>query len=106
MIVNNENIKNPYILKGEKLMEKDVEFIELLDEQGEQVKFKVVTYFQIDEINGEYVVVTPVSEDSDEAFVLKIVKDENGNENLISIEDEKEFDLVEEAYNLVMEEQN
>ncbi|WP_090090438.1 DUF1292 domain-containing protein [Clostridium uliginosum] len=87
-------------------MEKDVEFIELLDEQGEQVKFKVVTYFQIDEINGEYVVVTPVSEDSDEAFVLKIVKDENGNENLISIEDEKEFDLVEEAYNLVMEEQN
>ncbi|GAA0077963.1 hypothetical protein UT300005_23410 [Clostridium sp. CTA-5] len=87
-------------------MEKDVEFIELLDENGEQVKFKVITYFQIDEINGEYVVVTPAVGETDEAFVLKIVIDEDGSENLISIEDEKEFDLVEEAYNLIMEEQN
>lgn len=87
-------------------MEKDVEYIELLDEQGEKIKFKVITYFQIDEINGEYVVVTPANDkDSDEAFVLKVVIDEDGNETLIPIEDEREFDLVEEAYNLVMEEQ-
>ncbi|AOR23190.1 DUF1292 domain-containing protein [Clostridium taeniosporum] len=87
-------------------MQKDVEYIELLDEQGEQIKFKVITYFQIDEINGEYVVVTPAeNNDSDEAFVLKVTTDEDENEMLIPIEDEKEFDLVEEAYNLVMAEQ-
>ncbi|HBJ2620530.1 TPA: DUF1292 domain-containing protein [Clostridium botulinum] len=87
-------------------MQKDVEYIELLDEQGEQIKFKVITYFQIDEINGEYVVVTPAeNDDCDEAFVLKVISDEEGNETLVSIEDEKEFDLVEETYNLVMSEQ-
>ncbi|NFA42051.1 DUF1292 domain-containing protein [Clostridium botulinum] len=87
-------------------MQKDVEYIELLDEQGEQIKFKVITYFQIDEINGEYVVVTLAeNDDCDEAFVLKVISDEEGNETLVSIEDEKEFDLVEEAYNLVMSEQ-
>lgn len=86
-------------------MDKNTEFIELLDEQGEEIKFKVITYFEIEKIKGEYVVVTPAIEESDEAFVLKIVKDEDGSENLITIEDEEEFSLVEEAYNLLMEEQ-
>ncbi len=86
-------------------MDKNTEFIELLDEQGEEIKFKVITYFEIEKIKGEYVVVTPAIEESDEAFVLKIVKDEDGSENLITIEDEEEFSLVEEAYNLLMEEE-
>lgn len=86
-------------------MDKNTEFIGLLDEQGEEIKFKVITYFEIEKIKGEYVVVTPAIEESDEAFVLKIVKDEDGSENLITIEDEEEFSLVEEAYNLLMEEE-
>ncbi|MGL4772675.1 MAG: DUF1292 domain-containing protein [Clostridium sp.] len=85
-------------------MEKDTQFIDLLDEQGNEVKFEVISFFSIDDLGNEYVVVTPAGEESEEAFVLKVLQDEEGNESLVAIEDENEFELVEEAYNLLMQE--
>ncbi|WP_194190238.1 DUF1292 domain-containing protein [Clostridium chrysemydis] len=84
-------------------MEKDIEFIDLMDEQGNEETFKVVSFFKIDDLNSEYVVLVPAEDEADEAIVLKIVKDEDGNDNLINIEDEGEFAMVEEAYSLLMQ---
>ncbi|MCR6515446.1 MAG: DUF1292 domain-containing protein [Clostridium sp.] len=84
-------------------MEKDIEFIDLMDEQGNEETFKVVSFFKIDDLKSEYVVLVPAEDEADEAIVLKIVKDEDGNDNLINIEDEGEFAMVEEAYSLLMQ---
>ncbi|MDY6012828.1 DUF1292 domain-containing protein [Clostridium sp.] len=85
-------------------MEKDIEYIDLLDEEGNELSFKVVSFFKIDDLNTEYVVLTAADEEDDEAVVLRVEKDEDGSDNLVNIEDEAEFAMVEEAYNLLMQE--
>lgn len=85
-------------------MIKDIEFIYLLNEEGIEEKMKVITFFRIEDLNSEYVVVTPADIDADEAYVLKYVKDENGEDTYVSIEDEEEFDIVSETYELLMQE--
>lgn len=83
---------------------KDIEFIYLLNEEGKEEKMKVITFFKIEDLNQEYLVVTPAGVETDEAYVLKYIKDEDGNETYVTIEDEKEFDLVAETYELLMQE--
>ncbi|WP_253289369.1 DUF1292 domain-containing protein [Clostridium sp. MSJ-8] len=83
---------------------KDIEFIYLLNEEGKEEKMKVITFFKIEDLNQEYLVVTPAGVETDEAYVLKYIKDEDGNETYATIEDEKEFDLVAETYELLMQE--
>lgn len=78
-------------------MENDVDKITLLDEDGVENTFEVVTKLDIEE--NEYVIVIPEDEQDDsEAIVLKIGKDSEGNDVLSSVEDEEEFKIVEEAY--------
>ena len=61
-------------------------------------------FIKIDDLNTEYVVLTAADEEDDEAVVLRVEKDEDGSDNLVNIEDEAEFAMVEEAYNLLMQE--
>ncbi|MEG0238172.1 MAG: DUF1292 domain-containing protein [Clostridium sp.] len=85
-------------------MEKDVQYIDLLDEEGNEASYEVISFFKIDDLNSEYVVLAPADGEAEEAVVLKVVTDEDGEDNLINIEDEAEFAMVEEAYNLLMQE--
>ncbi|PRR81642.1 DUF1292 domain-containing protein [Clostridium vincentii] len=85
-------------------MVKELEFIYLLDEEGVEQKMRVITFFKIEDLNKEYVVVTPAEVDLEEAYVLKYVVDTDGNESYETIEDEVEFDMVSETYELLMEE--
>lgn len=86
-------------------MAKDLEFIYLLNEEGQEEKMRVITFIDIKEIGGEYVVVTPADVDTDEAYVLKYVKEEDGTENYMVVEDDAEFAMVSEAYTLIMNEE-
>lgn len=83
---------------------KDIEFIYLLNEEGKEEKMRVITFFKIEELEKEYIVVTPADVTVDEAYVLKYVQDEEGNETYETIEDEEEFEVVSETYELLMEE--
>lgn len=85
-------------------MVKELEFIYLLNEDGKEEKMRVITFFKIEDLNTEYVVVTPTDVDVEEAYVLKYIKDDDGNESYVTIEDENEFDLVSETYELLMQE--
>ena len=85
-------------------MVKELEFIYLLDEEGKEEKMRVITFFKIEDLNKEYVVVTPAEVDIEEAYVLKYVVDDEGNESYETIEDEVEFAVVSETYELLMEE--
>lgn len=78
-------------------MENDVEKITLLDEDGKENIFEVITKLDIED--NEYVIVVPsdAPEDS-EAIILKIGKDENDEDILFTVEDDDEFKIVSEAY--------
>lgn len=82
-------------------MENDVELIVLTDEEGKEIEFNVITKFDIED--KEYVIVIPV-EGEEEAIALKIDKDEDGNDVLVTIEDEEEFQMVCEAYEAIFSE--
>lgn len=84
-------------------MVKELEFIHLLDEEGKEEKMRVITFFKIEDLNKEYVVVTPADVDIEEAYVLKYSVDDEGIESYETIEDEVEFEMVSETYELLME---
>lgn len=84
-------------------MVKELEFIHLLDEEGKEEKMRVITFFKIEDLNKEYVVVTPADVDVEEAYVLKYSVDDEGIESYETIEDEVEFEMVSETYELLME---
>ena len=85
-------------------MIKELEYIYLLNEEGKEEKMRVITFFKIEDLNQEYVVVTPAGIDADEAYVLKYVTEEDGTENYVTIDDDEEFNIVAETYELLMQE--
>ncbi len=83
-------------------MENYVEKITLIDEDGEEIEFDVITKLDIEE--DEYVIVVPSGEEDLDAIALKIKKDEEGNDLLVPVEDEDEFEMISEAYEAIFEE--
>lgn len=75
--------------------------IELQDENGNLVNFEVITKLDIE--GNEYVVVTNKDDDEEEAIVLKMEKQDNNEYIFVPIEDDKEFELVSEAYYTLFE---
>ena len=81
-------------------MDNDVNVITLLDEDGVEKEFDVVTKLDIED--KEYLIVVPKEEDAEdedtEAIALRIGKDVDGNDVLAVVEDDDEFQIVNEAY--------
>ncbi|ABY92779.1 hypothetical protein JCM16816_11980 [Thermoanaerobacter brockii subsp. lactiethylicus] len=78
------------------------EIIQLIDEHGHEVDFELVASFDLDDTR--YAVVVPVDGDGEDAYILRVEQDENGNDIFVGIEDEDEFNDAVEAYNELMEE--
>ena len=85
-------------------MENDVKTIVLNDEDGNEVEFEVITKLDIED--SEYVIVIPANGEEEDPIALRIDEDSEGNDILVTIEDEEEFRLVEEAFELVMGEED
>ena len=87
-------------------MDVSPDVITLNDEDGKEVKFEVITKLDIEE--NEYVIVLPIDDetaiDEEEGIILKIVKLESGEEGFITVEDEDEYQMVVDAYELWSEE--
>lgn len=82
-------------------MNEELTNIELQDENGNLVNFEVITKLDIE--GNEYVVVTNKDDSEEEAIVLKMQKEDNNDYIFIPIEDDKEFELVSEAYYTLFE---
>lgn len=80
-------------------MENDFKNITLYDENGEEMEFEVITKLEIE--NKEYFIVAPIDSEDGEAVALKVEKDNNGEEVLVTVEDEEEFNMVAEAYEIL-----
>ena len=79
----------------------------LVDEKGEEVEFE---YLDTMSMNGaEYAILLPLEEDEDaeteEVVILKLDKDESGEDSFISVDDQNELHEVFEAFKKKVQEQ-
>lgn len=83
-------------------MENKMEFINLLDENGEKVTFQVLDTVMVDE--QKYIIVAEDGMNDEDAIVLCM--EENGEQCYFRpVEDDDELESVEEAYNELWEEE-
>ncbi len=84
-------------------MDNNVNTITLTDEEGKETEFEVITKLDIED--KEYVVVVPKGEEVDDAIALRIDNNDNGEEVLVPVEEDEEFNMVAEAYELLFSEE-
>lgn len=70
----------------------------LTDEDGNESQFELIGELQLE--GEEYLALSPVESESeeDEYVILKVTVDENGEELLVTIDDDDEFDKVADAF--------
>lgn len=81
-------------------MTEDMEIITLEDEDGNEIDFEVVDSIEVD--YTEYVLLAPVDPEEGEenaAYLFRVDEDENGDQMLVPVEDDDEFERVEAALN-------
>ncbi len=66
--------------------------IVLIDEDETEHVFTILEYLEIDE--QLYAVLMPEDEPDEQAYIFKVQVDENGEETLMDIEDDDEFERV------------
>jgi uncharacterized protein YrzB (UPF0473 family) len=78
-------------------MKEPEETITLIDEEGVERDFTLVDIIEVD--GCEYAIILPVNdEEEDEAVVLRFAQDEEGNDLLIDIEDDEEWEKVVDTW--------
>ncbi|WP_188892102.1 DUF1292 domain-containing protein [Paenibacillus radicis (ex Gao et al. 2016)] len=87
------------------------EIIYIPDEDGNEEEFEVIMKFEVDGSDSKYMMVVPLSgenEEEDEVYAFRY--EEDGDDlKLYTIEDEEEWNIVEETFNTLlgeMEEEN
>lgn len=86
------------------------EIIYIPDEEGNEEEFEVVMKFEVDGSEQKYMMVVPLhseagdeDEDADEVYAFRY--EEEGDElKLYTIEDEEEWNMVEETFNTLLSE--
>ena len=68
----------------------------LTDEEGNESEFEYLGEITLDDNN--YLALIPLDGEDDEYVILKVTTDENGDEMLVTIDDDDEFDRVADAF--------
>lgn len=84
-------------------MTESEEIITLVDEEGTEHDFTVIDIIEVD--GSEYAILLPVEEENDEAVILKFSHDEEGNELLVDIEEDEEWEKVADAWEEMLNEE-
>lgn len=91
--------------KEEQLHEEEPEIIYIPDDEGNEEEFEVIMKFEVDGSDKKYMMVVPVDsdEESDEVYAFRY--EEDGDDlQLYTIDDEEEWNIVEETFNTLMDE--
>ncbi len=80
--------------------ENEREFYTLVDEDGKEIEFELIGTA---EMNGAtYCAMIPTDATENDGFceyvVLRVEKDENGEETLVSVDDDEEFDNIADIF--------
>lgn len=72
------------------------EIMSFKDEEGNKVDFEAIARIFLGE--QEYLLLSPIDEESEDIFAFRIDVDGDGNEELNLVEDEKEFEAIKKEY--------
>ncbi|WP_138752353.1 DUF1292 domain-containing protein [Paenibacillus sinopodophylli] len=95
----------------ENLEYEEPEIIYIPDEEGNEEEFEVIMKFEVDGSDQKYMMVVPLTgenEEEDEVYAFRY-EEEGDDLKLYTIEDEEEWNMVEETFNTLlgeMEEEN
>jgi uncharacterized protein YrzB (UPF0473 family) len=92
-------------MSKEEQFQEEPEIIFIPDEEGNEEEFEVIMKFEVDGSDKKYMMVVPVEaeEESDEVYAFRY--EEDGDDlQLFTIEDEEEWNIVEETFNTLMDE--
>jgi len=87
-------------------MTMEPELIYIPDEDGNEEEFEVIMKFEVEDSGAKYMMVVPTDGDGDEeeVYAFRYEEDEEGDElKLYTIEDEEEWNMVEETFNALLE---
>lgn len=76
--------------------EEMVDVYTLVDEEGNEGQFQIIGEHEMDGVT--YYALIPVDEESDEYVILKVGTDEDGEECLVSVDDDEEFEKIAEIF--------
>jgi uncharacterized protein YrzB (UPF0473 family) len=79
------------------------QMITLTDDEGQEHEFEVLDLLEID--GKTYAILMPTDSDDGEASILRLEKDEDGNDILVTIEDDDEWEKVAETYDTLLYEE-
>lgn len=88
--------------------EHEDEIIVLTDEEGNEHEFTIIQVIKVDEKDYAILLPTTAEEADDEegqAVIFRIDTDENGEDVLVDIEDEEEFERVAEAWDEILDDE-
>jgi len=72
------------------------EVMSFRDEDGNKVDFEAIAKIYLEEQG--YLLLSPLDEGSDDMFAFRVDADEDGNEELNLVEDDKEFEEIKKEY--------
>lgn len=81
------------------------ETITLYDEEGQETEFEVLGVVNVED--NDYAILVPLDGDETEdevAYIFRIDTDECGDEVLVEVEDDNEFETVREAWEAIIDE--
>ncbi|MFF2887083.1 DUF1292 domain-containing protein [Paenibacillus sp. NPDC057967] len=80
------------------------EIIYIPDEEGNEEEFEVIMKFEVDDSDQKYMMVVPlIGADDEEDEVYAFRYEEDGDDlKLYTIEDEEEWNMVEETFNTLL----
>src|ERR1700736_4959925 len=96
-------------MSKEELNEEQPEIIYIPDDEGNEEEFEVIMKFEVDGSDKKYMMVVPLDgeddENADEVYAFRYEEDEEGEDlKLFTIDDEEEWNIVEETFNTLMAE--
>lgn len=85
-------------------MHEEAELVYIPDEDGNEEEFEVIMKFEVDDTGKKYMMLVPTDQaDEEESEVYAFRYEEDGDDlQLFVIEDEEEWDIVEETFNTLM----
>ncbi|MBH5317081.1 DUF1292 domain-containing protein [Paenibacillus sp. GSMTC-2017] len=88
----------------EDLQFEEPEIIYIPDEEGNEEEFEVIMKFEVDDSDKKYMMVVPlIGADDEEDEVYAFRYEEEGDDlKLYTIEDEEEWNMVEETFNTLL----
>lgn len=92
--------------KNDEINLEEPEIIYIPDEDGNEEEFEVIMKFEVDGSEQKYMMVVPVNAEDDETDEVYAFRyEEDGDDlKLYTIEDEEEWNMVEETFNTLLSE--